>query len=339
MKAGNSIKLSAAILITAVFCLILAGCFSSKAKQSAAEVAAPAKKYDIIRLASPVDVVQTVNYWVGEELGFYEEEGIKLEYAGVVPSSQLVASVVAGKLDIGGAHVNRTIAGISAGAKIKAVVADKETSEEVPHMVFVTRTDSPLRTAQDLVGKKIGISTNGGCHEYTPYAYMKKNGIEDPKSKVQIIVMPETMMEQALRQGEIDVAGMHRNPNQVGDQPEFRVMFHDYQIWGTIGGATPVYFTEKFIKENPDLVRRFVRATAKTNNWCNANPDKAAEITAKRANIDPKTVKRTRYAPDGIIKDETVTVWIDLLRDFNEIKGDIKPAQIYTNEFNPYARN
>ncbi|HWR56000.1 MAG TPA: ABC transporter substrate-binding protein, partial [Negativicutes bacterium] len=74
-------------------------------------------------------------------------------------------------------------------------------------------------------------------------------------------------------------------------------------------------------------------------NWCNANPDKAAEITAKRANIDPKTVKRTRYAPDGIIKDETVTVWIDLLRDFNEIKGDIKPAQIYTNEFNPYARN
>ena len=79
-------------------------------------------------------------------------------------------------------------------------------------------------------------------------------------------------------------------------------------------------------------------AVAKTNNWANANPEKALEITAKRANVDPKTIKPGHYAQDALILEDTVTVWINLLTDFNEIKGGIKPEQIYTNEFNPYAK-
>lgn len=324
------------VSIIAVLMLVTAGC--SKQQQANTAGGNEGKKLDSIRVATPADPTSPSIYYVGDELGFFAEQGIKIEYAGIVPSTQLVAAVVGGKLDVGGAHINRTIAGISAGAKIKAVAAGTETSQAIPHMVCVTTKNSTIKTAQDMVGKKIGIPLIGGCNEYTPYAYMKKNGVDDPKSKVQIIVLPEVQLDQALRQGDIDLAMLHKTADFIKERGEFNVLFSDYDVWGTIGGNTPAYFSEKFIKEKPDVVKRFVAAVAKTNNWCNENPQKAIEITAKRAKVDPKTVKPGYYAKDAIILDETVTVWIDLLTNFNEIKDGIKPEQIYTNEFNLNAK-
>ena len=336
MTKSPGAKLTAMLIAAMVLVLLTGGC--AQKQPAAAKAGDTAKQPDIIRVATPSAPTSPSVYYVGDELGFFAEQGIKIEYAGVVPSTQLVASVVAGKLDVGGAHINRTIAGISAGAKIRAVAANTETTQTIPHMIGVVTKNSPLKSAQDMAGKKIGIPLIGGCNEYTPYAFMKKNGMADPKSKVQIIVMPESQLDQALRQGDIDLAMLHKTPDFIKEKNEFKVLFSDYDVWETIGGATPAYFSEKFIKEKPDAVRRFVTAVAKTNNWMNANPDKAIEITAKRANVDPKTIKPGYYAKDALIIDDTVTVWIKLLTDFGEIKGDIRPEQIYTNEFNPYVK-
>ncbi|MEM5794814.1 MAG: ABC transporter substrate-binding protein [Bacillota bacterium] len=335
MKTKNWRKFTTILGVLLISLFFVAGCSTNEQKKTAGE--SKEKQPDIIRVATPSNPTSPSVYYVGDELGFFAAEGIKIEFAGVVPSTQLVASVVAGKLDVGGAHINRTIAGISAGAKIRAVAANTETTQEIPHMVGVTTKDSPIKSARDLVGKKIGIPLIGGCNEYTPYAYLKKNGIDDPKSKVQVIVIPEAQLDQALRQGDIDLAMLHKTPAFIKERGEFKILFSDYDVWGTIGGATPAYFADKFIREKPEVVRRFVSAVAKTLNWCNANPQKAVEITARRANVDPSTIKQGNYAQDALIKEETVTMWIDLLRDFGEIKGDIKPAQIYTNEFNPSA--
>ncbi len=331
----KNIKLITIISLIAVVLLSITRCSNTTPQNSAKETTD--KKYDVIRISTPNASSGTSLYYVGDELGFFEQEGIKIEYAGVIPSTQLVASVVAGKIDVGGAHINRTIAGISAGAKIKAVAANSETTSSIPHMVFVALADSPIKTAQDLIGKKIGLSLNGGCHEYTPYAYLKKNGIDDPKSKLQFTILAETLMEQALRQGDIAVAGMHKSPEYIKERG-LKVVFSDYEIWGATGGGTPAYFSEKFIQEKPDVVRRFVKAIGNAANWANANPQKAAEITAKLGNADSKVVQQLYFAPDALIKDETVTVWIDLLTEFGEIKGDIRPEQVYTNEFNPLAK-
>lgn len=333
----EQIKLKQMIMaILTVFALVFVfGCGSSTQKQKF-DGATAGRKYDEIKVPTPAEPTATVLYWVGEEKGFFEEQGIKLNYVGLVPNGQLVASVVAGKIDVGGAHVNRTIAGISAGAKVKAVVAQSETTPVIPHHSYITKKNSPIKGPQDLVGKKVGIAAYGGCNEYIPYGYMRTGGIKDPRGKIEIIIMPETMMEQSLRQGEVDVAGFNRLPADLKVNPEFDYLFSDYEPWGTVAGATPLYFTEKFIKEKPDVVKRFVTAMAKTINWQNANMQEATEITAKRANIDPAKVKVRYFAPDGIITDETVQVWIDLLTEFEEIKPGIKPEQIYTNEFNPY---
>ncbi|TWH47550.1 ABC transporter substrate-binding protein [Sporomusa sp. KB1] len=327
---------SIAIIMILALSLLLAGCSKNQeSKKAAADT--NGKQLDIIRVPVTADVTRPDVFMIAEDLGYFAEEGIKLEYVGVIPSPQLVASVVAGKIDVGAAHINRTIAGISAGAKIKAVVAGTETTQEIPHMVYVTLDNSPIKNAQDMVGKKVGIPTIGGCNEYTPYAYLMKNGVQSPKGKIEVIIMPEANLEQALRQGDIDVAGFHKNPNFLMARGGLKILFTDYDVFGTVGGNTPFYFSEKFIKEKPDVVRRFVKAVAKANDWADTNQQQAIDITVKKANVDAKLLRNGYFAPKGIIQPETATIWIDLLKEFGEIKSDIKPEQIFTNEFNPYS--
>jgi ABC-type nitrate/sulfonate/bicarbonate transport system substrate-binding protein len=292
----------------------------------------------VIRVSDAGDLSADYPFWTAQALGFDKEENIKFDYVGVVPSGEMVASVVAGKLDVGGAHINRTIAGISAGAKIMCVVAVTETSEDDPHMTFVVRSDSGIKTAQDMIGKRVGINAFGGCNEYTGYAWLLKNGIANPKGKYQnVILATKAQQEQALQAGQIDIAGLHDSPARILKQGGMRILFTDYDIWGNEGGSTPYYFSDQFIQEHPDVVRRFVACMVKTLNWTNANPDKARAITAARGKVDIGYVRALHYAPDGIIKPETAQVWIDLLTKFGEIKPGIKPADVYTNEFNDLA--
>jgi ABC-type nitrate/sulfonate/bicarbonate transport system substrate-binding protein len=291
-------------------------------------------KLDVVKLPDAFIPTAVSSYYIADELGFYKDEGIKPEFVGVVPTPQLVAAVMAGKVDVGGAHANRTIAGISAGAKIQAVVSQTETTKDKPHMVFVTLASSPIHKPQDLLGKRLAIMAFGGCNEYTPYEYLRKNGVPDPKGKLQIVTTPPGKELDALRRGSVDFAGVHMDPKEVLRLGGLRILFTDFDIWGTTGGATPLYFSTKFIKEKPDVVRRFVKAMARTNNWINANPEKAEQIHAKRMKVDPSIVTANHFVPNGLIKEDSIQLWIDILNHYHEIKPELKTASIYSNAFN-----
>lgn len=324
-----------AVMIAVLWSLVLvSGC---SAKNKSAEGGNPNEPFTL-KVYHNADITSVNVFWVAEEMGFAREENLAFEDVGVVPSGEILASVVSGKIDVGGAHVNRTIAGINAGAKVKAVAAATETLKDFPHMCYVTVKGSAIQSAQDVVGKKVGLTAYGGCNEYTPYAWLQKNGIDNPKGKFEIIILPsETKLLQALEQGQVDVAGIHKDQVWVAEQGKYDLLFTDYDVWETIGGATPHYFSEKFISEHPDVVERYVRVIAKTNNWVNANREKAAEITAKWGNVDPIRVRAANYAQNAVIKPETVQVWIELLEQFGEIKPGLTPDKIYTNEFNKLA--
>lgn len=313
--------------------LLVIGCSSKTETKS--ETGSTEKELKVIKLQTTSGTATDPNY-IADKLGFFKEVGLKPEYVGKITSAQQVNSVVAGKLDVGGAHVNRTIAGISAGAKIKAVVALTETSQDMPHMTFAVLDKSPIKTAKDIVGKKVGIPYYGGCMEYTPYEYLRKAGITDPKNSIKIVIVPFGKEVDVLRKGEVDVVAINLNPEYVfKTEKDLRKLYTDFDIWGDVGGATPQFFSTKFIEENPDIVKAYVTALAKAENWINDNPDKAIEIIAQDFKLDKEKVYFMNYAKDGIIKEETIQLWIDTQNYYKEIKPGLKPSDIYTNEFNP----
>jgi ABC-type nitrate/sulfonate/bicarbonate transport system substrate-binding protein len=303
------------------------------------EKAKPDKKYYEVRIPDGYAPTSVYVPYIAEELGYFEAEGVKPVFTGVIPAGQHVAAVVAGTNDVGTLHVNRTIVGIAGGAKIKAVVAQSETNKEFPHMEFVVMEDSNIRTAKDMIGKKVGVIAMGGCNEFTPYAWLKKNtDIKDPHNQFNFVVVPVGNEETALRTGEVDVMGFHGHPINVFERGGVRVLFDDYDVWGNVGGATPFYFREDFIEKNPEAVRRFVSAISKAGDWLNSHQEEAKVLLAKRAGINPNQMVLTYRAPNGIIKEDSVQIWIDLLTEYGELTKPIKASDVYTNEFNEFAK-
>lgn len=323
------------IIIYCALAVLIIGCGSAQQVSNQAKGNEDLAEVRIPDIYSPLYAYEP---YIAEELGIFKEEGIKPVFTGVIPPGQHVAAVVAGTNDVGTLHINRTIAGINGGAKIKAVVAGTESSKQYPHMTYIVLENSPIKTPQDMLGKKVGVVAIGGCHEYTPYEWLKKNGINDPKGKFTFVSVPAGVEEQALRNGDIDVYGAMGIPVDIMSRGGIRVLFDDVDVWGTVAGNTPWYFHEKFIQEKPEVVRRFVKAIARTQDWMNANPDKVAEIMGKRGNVDPKKVSVMHYAEHGVIKEDSIQIWIDLLKNYGELTRDYKPQEIYTNEFNEYTK-
>jgi ABC-type nitrate/sulfonate/bicarbonate transport system substrate-binding protein len=328
MKKHDIMILALVALMTITFA---ASRSSGEQKEPGGE--ADSKKFDIIRVPLLSDGTRPDILVLAEELGYFAEENLKLEHVGAIPPAQFVSSVVSGHVDVGAGQISRTITAIVAGAPIKAVVGQTETTKDIPFLVFATLEKNGISSAKDLVGKKIGVPVLGNASEYAPYVIMKKSGVEDPQNKIKFVTMNEPLLEQALRQGDVDVIGVYANPEFLVERG-LKVIFTDYDVFGASGGGTPIYFSQKFIDEKPDVVRRFVKVVRKINNWANAHEQEAIDLTVKLSKVDRKLLRTGHFVPDGIIKEESVTLWLDILKEYGKITEDIPLDRIYTNKFN-----
>lgn len=279
--------------------------------------------------------------YVGQEKGFYREEGIKIDFVGALPFEQMVMAVVNGDINVASGHANRVINGITNGAKIKAIAAASKTIPGYPHMTLFVLEKSNIKSAKDLIGKKVAIWGFGGCSEFMMYEYMRqKVGVSNPKESIELVSMPDAQQEQALKSGLVDAVFIHAPySKKLTNTGGVTKLFDDNDLEKSLGLA-PYFVSDDFIEKHPDVVKRFVKATAKSLDWSNEHREEAYQITALRLDMDVKDMEGF-YSPEhGLIIDSEVQNWISTLTNYGLVKdGQIKTSDIYTNEFNPYFKN
>ena len=106
-----------------------------------------------------------------------------------------------------------------------------------------------------------------------------------------------------------------------------------------------LFMSEKFIRENPLVVRQFVEANAKAADWAMEHPEEAKELALKIMKAKGGNPEIAKYwkgfsvRKHALLADSDVQFWIDwLVKDGKLKEGHFKPADIYTNEFNPYFK-
>ncbi|MCX4957463.1 ABC transporter substrate-binding protein [Streptomyces virginiae] len=282
------------------------------------------------------------------DLGYLED--LKLEWVGnTISGPQDIQSAATGQTHFGGAFNGAIVKLASSKAPIKAVISYYGVDEHSYSGYYVLE-DSPIRSARDLLGKKVGMNTLGAHSQAVLDIYLSRNGLaKADSSKVESLVVPPVNTDQVLRQKQIDVGvlgGVLRDKAVAAGG--IRPLFSDFDLLGKFSAGSYI-MTERFIKQNPDTARTFVTGVAKAIEWARTTPReeviaRQTEIVKKRGrNEDTATLQYWRSygvaETGGRIEDKEFQLWLDWLGERGDIKqGQLKPADLYTNEFNGFGK-
>jgi ABC-type nitrate/sulfonate/bicarbonate transport system substrate-binding protein len=283
---------------------------------------------------------------LADDLGYLAP--LKLKWVGnTISGPQDIQTVVTGDTDIGGAFYGAVIKLIAAKAPIKAVIGYYGSDDNTWQGYFV-KEDSPIKTARDLIGKKVAVNTLGAHLEFVLREYLARGGLTPEEIRqVTLVVVPPVTGEQALRQGQVEVttlAGVLRD--KALERGGIRKLFSDKDLFGNFTGG-PYVLRDKFIRDNPNTARKLVEGTAKAIEWARNTPPEQVrarfeKIIAERKRAEDASAikywKSTGVADQGgLITDQQLQVWIDWLVKDGVLKpGKLKASDLYTNDLNPY---
>lgn len=217
---------------------------------------------------------QFAGLYAAEEQGFFADEGLQVILAPrSTPNTDVIAQVLEGKADFGLTSGLRMLTARSQAQPVAAVAVIYRRSPKV----FMTLAGSGISSPYDFPGHTVRAMASG-INDIDFQAMMAHLGI-DPDSIRQV----ESGFDLApFFEGEVDIW-----PGFITDEVlvsrelgyEVNVIFpHDYRIHT----YHEVLFTsDQLVRENPELVLRFLRAVLKGWRWAVENLQEAAELALK----------------------------------------------------------
>src|SRR5262245_2278146 len=283
-----------------------------------------------------------VPFYYGKEKGFYKTEGIDLTINEGRGSANTVQVVAAGSDTFGLADSSSVILTAAKGADVKSVMSLLNTTG----FSVVSLAEANIKTPKDLEGKKVAV-TPGDPLGSLLQAVCKANNVDcakigmvqvDPAAKVVAVLEKKT---DALLGGADDQYFLIK---YKGGNPA-AMRYADFGA--NIVGMT-ILTSGDTIKKNPDLVKRFVRATVKSWDETKKNPGPAVDAAMKAkpdlnrqstldqlmVDIDLMDSKNSK----GKIGWGAQADWdqtLAILKNYRDLSTDKTWTSFHTNEFLP----
>ena len=204
-------------------------------------------------------------------MGYFKDEGLSLAIQPGGPSVDGLAIVASGRFEVGEISSSPAIMlATSQGIPIQSFAAGLQRH---PYGYFSLKKN-PVRTPQDFIGKRVGVAPTGVI---LLRLLLAKNKI--PEKEVTIVPIGGDMS--SLLTGRVDaVTGWLSNISSLRALGDERV---DLTLWdaGVHLYAWPYYATQSTLETRPDLLVRFLRATARGWHVCRTQPDRAIEYLLK----------------------------------------------------------
>jgi ABC-type nitrate/sulfonate/bicarbonate transport system substrate-binding protein len=284
--------------------------------------------------------MEHAGFFVADQKGFYAEEGLEVEILegnGAPTAARVVGN---GTYKLGIASGSATVMARSRNIPIVSLAV---INQHTPVVVYSLK-EKNITKPDDLIGKRIGVNVGGTKHREFQALLRKHNISED---QIQLMGMSEASPAPLLA-GQVDAM-----LGYTEDQPVMvellgkevnRLSLADY---GIDVYSTNIIVNESFLKENPDRVRRFMRATLRGWRYAVAHPDEAvAAYMAKRPESN-EAFNRENFkhlipllnSPDteqqglGAQTEEKWKYTRDILHSLGMIDHNVDIDQLFTNTY------
>ena len=219
------------------------------ANDSAAQATGTVVKLHVVEY-SPT----SIPYLIAREKGYYRDVGLEVQGT-LSPPGPGVQALLGGNFDASLATGIPLRAAVSKGVPVKIVMI----FTEKPLFFFFTKTE--IASVRELRGKTLASSSPGGSSDTLLRRTLELDGI-NPKQDLTIVYIGlQSTLWLALRNGSVDGAMLVPPYNVLAREGGFRE--HE-EFTGRIsvlqGGVS---LSDKFVKERPDVARRFLQATTR----------------------------------------------------------------------------
>ncbi|MBR0695487.1 ABC transporter substrate-binding protein [Bradyrhizobium lablabi] len=201
--------------------------------------------------------------------GFYKAAGLDvtiIQGNGSGNTAQLVAS---GRAQLAYADAVAVSQLIAKGAPMKVVATIYQSN---PNEVSAL-TKSGIKSISDLKGKKVGVPAGSSQTTMLPL-FLKANGLKE--QDMITMNMPVPAMVPSLLQGQVDAILGSMDSYQIQlEQQGATLDNYRFADHGVPTVSTSIFASDSFIKDHPDVLKKFIAASLKGWSFALDNPDKA----------------------------------------------------------------
>lgn len=232
--------------------------------------------------ASPANTFFAI--WMANAAELYEANGLKLEIVHVVGGKESGPDLTSGRIHL--MHI-----GMSSVVRANSAGSDLVTVGSLSNIIRNSMFTAPgIKTAADLKGKAVGISSAGSETDPTTTLALRKLGLK--RSDVTIKEIGVKRLDH-VRNGEVAASLMgepYRSQALALGMTPIVDLYADKTPWLYSG----LVVHRKFLKDHRDLVKRFLKATVEGNYLAVSDAAKAKPVLAKELGItEPKIVDIT----------------------------------------------
>lgn len=271
-------------------------------------------------------------------LGFYQDEGLSVTLRPGGPQIDNPRLIAAGALDIAMASNSfQPFTLKAAGVDVKVVMAAFQKDPQV----LMVHESNPIKSFADLKDRPIFVASSA-ISTFWPWLKARFDLKDSQIRKYTYSIAPWLVNKNTALEGYL--SSEPYSARQAGASPQ-TVLFADQ---GYSGYAAMVMVSDRYLKENPDIVRRFVRASLKGwqsymfddptpgNKLIMAdNPEMTEDllIYAHKTMLDNEITGSRRNI--GQMSADRWATFYDEMSNLGAVAKGLDPKDVYTLEFMP----
>lgn len=283
-------------------------------------------------------------FYYGKAQGLYAAEGIDLEIQEGRGSAITTQAVAAKTVPFGYVDVPTMI---KAAAKGAPVIATGVLLQQNP-MSVMGFSEKNIRKAEDLKGKTVATTPGDSMSQIWPL-FLKKAGLRE--SEMRILTGDGQTKLNAVINGQADVLlgyvmDQSMKIKDATGKTTTPIMFSDYGVNLVSSG---IITNRDWAKENPDLVRRFMRATTRSVEAAEKAPKEAVDavlaalpkagkpdtlLEGFKLTIPLYRTAETKNARPFQVSDANMADTLSVLTEYGGVSAS-DPKAFYTREYLP----
>lgn len=326
---------------------------STKPAASAAAGASvkPAGNLPAVRIAQSVPTLSFAPLIVARDLGYFEKQGVKLEFTQLQSGSTAQQAVIGGSVDLVNSASTEVVAAAAQGAPVQAIQGTIKMTLEVcaskkwMDSKGVTASSSLEQRMAAFKGGTIGITGPGAVSDRAMRWLLQKYGKLNPDTDTTIISTGSEGLIGGLQQGRLQ-GFLQSPPNcelaakdgaaivlvKPSEVPEFGNYIHEV-----------LYSTSTWASSHKDLATKAATALSMGNNYLLQHPAEGTAVVQKAVSSVPadivnsamKDIILPQVGKDGKMSPDQWQATNQVLLESGMIKQpmDVSEGKVWTNAY------